>query len=231
MSKIVVEQNNRTGEVSLWQGTDHHSVADRNGVSLADYIHAMYGLIRQAGAQNVLLIGGGGGTLATMLDRVGVRVTMVDINPAAFEIARQYFHLPDAVACHVGDGAAFLRRTATRFDAIALDAYSGGEVPPQFLKPNFFALARSRLTRGGILLANVIAANDADRFADRVAELMLTAWREVRILDCDGYDDRNVVVIGGAVTRLTPPRLTMVPERSVRVIARALAEMEFRPLR
>src|ERR1700761_7441667 len=91
---LVIEQNNATGKVSLWQAGDNHSVADARGVSLADYIHAMYGLIRQAKARRVLLIGGGGGTLATMLHRVGIAVTVVDVDPAAFEIARRYFHMP-----------------------------------------------------------------------------------------------------------------------------------------
>lgn len=53
--------------------------ADRNGVSLASYIHAIYDLILQARAQTVLMIGCGGGTLGTMLARTGRNVTIVDV--------------------------------------------------------------------------------------------------------------------------------------------------------
>src|ERR1700742_3547492 len=98
-----IEQNNATGGISYWQGCDHQSLADRNGISLADYIHAMYGFIRQAKARHVLLIGCGGGTLATMLHRARVRVTMVDNDPASFAIACTYFALPGGIACHVSD--------------------------------------------------------------------------------------------------------------------------------
>ena len=59
---FVIEQNNATGGVSYWQRNDNQSVADKNGISLADYIHAMYGFLRQAKAQRVLMIGCGGGT-------------------------------------------------------------------------------------------------------------------------------------------------------------------------
>jgi spermidine synthase len=225
----VIEQNNATGSVSFWQGPDHHSVADRRGVSLADYIHAMYGLMRQAGSTEVLLIGGGGGTLGTMLDRVGVRVTMVDINPAAFEIARRYFNLAPRVECHVADGVEFLKDHRKRYDAIALDAYSGGAMPRVFTRASFFALAKARMRPGrSLFLANVIAADDEDRRPDRLARQMRTAWRDVSLLDCDGYEDRNVVVLAGALDGLKPPRLTMRPERCVRSIANSLAEMEFR---
>ena len=45
---FVIEQNNATGAVSYWQGGAQQSESDADGVSLAEYNHAMYGLIRQA---------------------------------------------------------------------------------------------------------------------------------------------------------------------------------------
>lgn len=228
----VVEQNNATGRVSYWQGCDNQSLADRNGISLADYIHAMYGFIRQAKARHVLLIGCGGGTLATMLQRARVRVTMVDNDPASFAIARTYFALPDSVDCRAADGIWFLRRRTTRYDAIVLDAYCGGLIPKPFLRPGFFALARARLKRGGILLANITARDDADRLPDRIARTMQSAFGDtVKLHDADGYLDRNVVAVAGATRDLKPPRLMMKPARRAKSIARSLRELDFRPLR
>ena len=60
-------RDDTTGKVSYWQGEYHQSAADRTGVSAADYIHAMYFFLMQAGVRDVLMIGCGGGTLATML--------------------------------------------------------------------------------------------------------------------------------------------------------------------
>src|ERR1700749_1188292 len=105
----VIVQDNRTGKVSYWQKEYHQSAADSAGVSTADYIHAMYYFLPQAKSRDVLMIGCGGGTLATMLHRSGVAVTVVDIHKLSFDIAREYYHLPAAVPCHVADGIAYLK--------------------------------------------------------------------------------------------------------------------------
>ena len=65
-------RDDATGKVSYWQSEYHQSAADRTGVSTADYIHAMYFFLMQAGVRDVLMIGCGGGTLATMLARSNV---------------------------------------------------------------------------------------------------------------------------------------------------------------
>ena len=158
--EIVLVEDNRTGGISYWQAGDHQSVADRNGVSLAEYIHALFGLLVQKRPRHVLMIGGAGGTLATMLTRRGIRVTLVDINPMAFDIARLYFHMPAEVDCQVGDGAAFLRRNTARYDAIVLDAFHEVKIPRHFLKTAFFRLVRMRLKPGGIFLINITVLDD-----------------------------------------------------------------------
>ncbi|HEY4943581.1 MAG TPA: fused MFS/spermidine synthase [Rhizomicrobium sp.] len=227
-----IEQNNATGGISYWQDNANQSEADADGVSLADYIHAMYFFLRQAKAKDVLMIGCGGGTLATMLRRAGVKVTIVDIDAASFDIARRYFHMPADVEAHVADGKAFLRRTSRRFDAIVLDAYDGGAIPRQFLKPAFFALAKSRLRpRGSLFLVNIIVADDDDPTPDRIARLMKKTWARVRLLDSDGWLDRNAVAAAGAVGRLTRPKLLMPPRRGARKFARDLRTLKFRKLR
>jgi hypothetical protein len=77
---IVIEQEMRTGAVSYWQGDYYQSRADKNGVSLLNYIHALFGLVRQKKSQSVLMIGCGGGSLATMLARAAAMSFAVDLN-------------------------------------------------------------------------------------------------------------------------------------------------------
>lgn len=229
---FVIEQNNATGGVSYWQKNDNQSVADKNGISLADYIHAMYGFLRQARAQRVLMIGCGGGTLATMLHRAGVHVTLIDIDALSFAIAALYFHLPEEIERHVGDGVRFLRHDRRRYDAIVLDAYVDTRIPRQFLTPSFFRLAKSRLrARGAIFLINILTASDEDRTPDRIARLMRRSWRQVRLLDADGWEDRNAVGVAGAVDKLRRPRLLLRPERCASKVAAGLRAFEFRALR
>jgi spermidine synthase len=181
--EIVIEQDNRAGQVTYWLDRGPQSLADRKGVSLAPYIHALYGFLRQAGAKNILLIGCGGGTLATMLARSRAAITMLDVDPLSFALARRYFHLPKSIACHVTDGAAFLRAGDGRYDAIVLDAWGDGGVPRHLLRAAFFRLAKSRMSRRGIFLTNMIAADDDDKAPDRVAWRLKRVFASVKLCD------------------------------------------------
>ncbi|MBU6298674.1 MAG: fused MFS/spermidine synthase [Alphaproteobacteria bacterium] len=229
---FVIEQNNSNGGISFWERSDNQSVADRHGVSLVDYIHAMYGFLRQAKCRHVLMIGCGGGTLATMLRHADVKVTIADIDGRNFEIARTYFHMPDDVECHVADGRDFLRRDARRYDAIVLDAYADNVMPKHFLTHAFFELVKARLRpRNAMLLVNLMAAGDEDRSPDRVARLLKKTWSQARLLDSEGCVGRNVVAVAGAVRKLKRPKLAVRPCSSAEKIANEIKAMDFRPLR
>jgi spermidine synthase len=228
---FVIEYNNATGNVSFWEKDDNHSVADKNGVSTADYIHAMYSFLRQAKSKHVLMIGCGGGTLATMLRRVGVKVTIVDIDARNYDIAHQYFHMPDDVECHVDDGEAFLKKDERRFDAIVLDAYADNDIPRHFKKQRFFNLMKARLKpRGGFVVVNLILSSVTDKSGDRFMRLMNRSFTTVRLLDIPDYESRNAVGLAGAVKTLKRPRLLMRPARGAKALAKELAEMDFRPI-
>jgi len=58
------------------------------------------------------MIACGGGTLGTMLARAGRRVSIVEVDPVSFTLAKRYFGLPPNVACHVDDGLALVLRQA-----------------------------------------------------------------------------------------------------------------------
>ena len=225
-------QDSRTGRVSYWQKEYHQSAADRHGVSTADYIHAMYFFLMQARARDVLMIGCGGGTLATMLARSGATVTVVDLHKFSFDIARKYFHLPEAVACHVADGVQWLKDTRHRFDAIILDAFGDGGMPAPFMQPAFFKLAHDRLKRrNALFLMNVIVDDDDDSTPDDLVRRMRKTWTGVRLLDTDGWVDRNAVIVAGAVRDLKKPRILMPPQPGGTKLARQLAILDFRALR
>src|SRR5206468_4045870 len=149
-----------------------------------------FGLLTQVKAGLVLMIGGAGCTLATMLARAGCQITILDVNPVSFDVARRHFGLPHSVVCHPSDGEEFLRRDTGLYDAIVLDAFHGDDIPPHLQSREFFALARRHLAPAGVMLANVLVANDSDPSAARIAESMKSVWSEVRLLDAAGIADR-----------------------------------------
>jgi len=229
--EIAVVQDNRSGRLSYWQARDHHSVADNFGVSLAPYVHALFGLIRQKHPRRVLIIGCGGGSLATMLSREGVGVTLLDVDPRSFAIARRYFHMPASVECHLADGARFLRRNSARYDAIVVDAFVEGRIPGHFLTPNFLGLAKARLRRSGIVLVNMVIRGDEDPLFATMAKAMAPVWRYSRLLDVKSFSNRNVIAVAGAVRDLKAPRLRIKPAIGMRSLSKSLARFFFRPLR
>ncbi|HKY18960.1 MAG TPA: fused MFS/spermidine synthase [Rhizomicrobium sp.] len=228
----VIVQDNRTGKVSYWQKEYHQSASDRCGVSTADYIHAMYFFLRQAKCKDVLMIGCGGGTLATMLHAKGVKVTIVDIHKLSFDIARDYFHLPADIPCHVADGIAYLKKHRRRHDAIVLDAFGEGGMPEKFMTPAFFRLAKSRLkARNCLFLMNVIVADDDDTTPDDLVRILRAQWSKVRLLDTDGWVDRNAVIAAGAVAKLKKPHVLMPPGTGAAKLKRELAVLNWRAIR
>ncbi len=224
---IKVRRDERTGALMYQQRGGNQSAVDAGGVSLDTYIHALFGLTMQTGACNVLMIGCAGGTLATMLQRVGLQVTAVDIDNASFTLARQHFGMPRAVRCHVGDGLAFMQRTRAKFDVVIVDAFIGEKVPPQFTGDAFCAAAKRCLSKTGAIFVNVCLDGRADRTADAIALTLKRNGWPTRLLDEPG-PQRNAIVLAGRVRALTRPKFLMRPQVRPGYIIRALKAMRYR---
>lgn len=130
---------------------------DRNGVSVSGYVHAMELLLGSAGS--VLMIGGGGGGLATMLARAGKRVTVVDIEPAAEDLARRYFWPGPNVHWVTADALSFARAGRTTFDAVVVDACDGTGIVRPFNEADTLAWLLDQTSPAGALVVN-LARND-----------------------------------------------------------------------
>lgn len=226
--EIVVSRDSATGAVRYDQGQIHQSEADAGGISLVAYIHAIFDLLLQAGCREVLMIGCGGGTLATMLHGAGVKVTIADIDSWAFRLARQYFRLPADVSCHAMDGAAFLQSSMLRYDGIVLDAYAGNRLPQQFVTPAFLQLVRDRLAPpAGVFIANIHVLDDSDPAAAHYAGQAAAVLPDCRLLDVPGKRNRNALVLAGGVAGLTAPSLRISPAHGATEIAADLAALKF----
>ena len=174
------------------------------------------------------MIGCGGGTLATMLHRAGVKITITDIDSWSFRLARQYFQLPADVACHAVDGAAFLSASDHCYDGIVLDAYAANRLPPHFATPEFLKMARDRLGEGaGVFVANIHLLDDNDPAADRYGELMSGAWPEILLLDTPGEKNRNALVMAGSVAGFVRPMLRVPPAIGAAEISQELHRLAF----
>lgn len=220
---IRIVRSRDDGTLSYMQGNSFHSQARPDGTSTCAYVHVMYSLIRQSQAQRILIIGCAGGTLATMLYRLGCDITMVDINPLAFTLARKYFKLPDELDCRIEDGLAYLQGTDRVFDAVAIDAFtSDGTVPAKFSTQSCFQTVKSVLSPAGIVVENVIVTGDCDPRADHIAREMQAAGFEASLFDWPRRTYRNVLVAGNVAddVRVSVQRKPVFVKDEMRGISR-----------
>ena len=108
---------------------------------------------------SILEIGFGGGRTASYLHEQikGAAITSVELDPVVLELAKKYFGItPEKnLNVSVADGRIYLQRNKGPWDVIMVDAYRGPFVPFHLLTKEFFALAKSRLAPGGVMVQNI----------------------------------------------------------------------------
>ncbi len=229
VGEIVVRKRIQTGVFVYEQGDCCQSEADEQGISLSSYVHALFSLLWQKRSQRVLMIGCGGGTLATLLVRSGAQVTVVDNNPNTFHLAHDYFQMPAQVKCVVADGADYLKDCREFYDAIVLDAYNGSQIPGHLRSLRFLKLVQGRLRRSeGVFFANVYLLHDFDLTADRMIHAAGMIWPEVALLDVLGHSSRNSIALAGAISNLELPTLIVPPSSQNITIQFELSLLKFR---
>lgn len=168
------------------------SQATCQGDTPFQYIRLMLGILHQA--NNVLLLGCGGGTLATQLIRAGKSVHIVDRNPLSFQIAQRYFGMPENIPHTTADFISFLRETSDTYDAIAIDVSGPGFAINRTFDNVSCDLIRSRLATAGRIAMNTTAESDIDPWPDRIAARLAgnshTSW----LFDHPGEGEHNVII-------------------------------------
>ena len=67
--------------------------------------------------------------------------------------------------------------------------------------------------------------------SETVCWALRNVWRKVRLLDSDGFVDRNAIAMAGVVEDLKRPRLRMKPKTGARTLRKELSRLVFRALR
>lgn len=129
--------------------------------------------------ERVLMIGGAGFAYPKQLlaDHPGVKLDVVEIDPAMVALARDHFFLDrleqrlaaegrgDDLRIFVEDGATFLQdggRGFDGYDVIINDAFVGRDAVAFFASDAGIAAAKARLRPGGLLMANCVVEFTSD---------------------------------------------------------------------
>ncbi len=201
--RLLARYQGRNGEIEIvecsWDGTRiyfeegvRQSQATADGESVFTYVKLMDELLSRS--TNILVLGCGGGNLATRLVRLGKRLTIVDNNPISFVIAQEYFALPDDITCMVSDFRNFIYQDDALYDAIAIDVGGPGFQFNDAFDSDTCDAIRAHLTPGGRIVMNVMVANDIDPTPDRIAARLAGDSLRVWIIDEQGIEDRNAII-------------------------------------
>ncbi len=175
---------------------------------------------------HVLMIGGAGFAYPKQLlvNHPGIKLDVVEIDPAMVELAREHFFLDRLEAqlveegragdlrIFVEDGARFLdgeadggsashsetsRQNADRdtsYDAIIIDAFVGRDAVPFFASDEGIAAAKRRLASGGLLMANCVVEYTGDAMYRLFAQVERLRERFANAYVIDASDEE----FGGA---------------------------------
>ncbi len=159
------------------------------------YTRAMtLGLLWQPQPRSIYLAGLGGGRLALVLYHAlpDAAIYAAEIDPTIVAVARRYFGLPDdpRLTVAIEDGRVYLEQQADPHDLIMIDVFlDNGYTPYRLATQEFYALCRSRLRPGGVVVVNLLAGDPF--LTDKVKTVMAVfpqVWRFT-------LDDENTVIL------------------------------------
>lgn len=132
------------------------AVSLKDGTSRLEYSTLFKKNLELLGSQprTALVLGLGGGVLASELSRAGVKVTAVELDDRIVDVAKKYFNLEPRVNVIQDDARHALNRLNEKFDLIVLDLFHAEVTPTHVLSLESFEKMHSVLSQNGKLLIN-----------------------------------------------------------------------------
>lgn len=195
--EIRILEERSTGMRTYCEGGVYQSEVRAGGETGIDYVRLMADLI--AGSGNVLLIGCGGGSLGGMLHRRGSSVTVIDVNPLSFQLARTFFWMPSGIECVTVDMRDFVRRETRTFDGMGIDVGGPRFSYEKVLDPETVANIRRLLCAGGRITVNISCEAKDDPIPGRIADIFAAEGLEVWFFKEDvKLEELNSVILASA---------------------------------
>ena len=176
-------------------------------IPVLEYTAMMFvGFVHRPDTKTAALIGLGGGYIPSIFGKYlpEVELDVVEVDPKVVELARKYFGFKtsEKVGLTIADGRQFLKRTPKRYDQIWLDAFNSDYVPVHMTTREFFLAAKSRLTEGGILVANV---HNNTKLFDAQVLTFRSVFKSVHVYT--GTEGGNSIIVAAGESVTKPDRI------------------------
>ncbi|KAJ2492055.1 hypothetical protein IWW37_001769 [Coemansia sp. RSA 2050] len=132
--------------------------------------------------ERALIIGLGIGVAARSLHEQGVKVDVVELDPAVYRAAVDFFSLPqDLHGVYLQDGRRFIDDAAdASYDFIIHDVFTGGSVPAALFSLSAVAQLNRILAPRGVLAMNYVGTLSDTRTLHHIAHTLRSAFAHVR---------------------------------------------------
>jgi spermidine synthase len=158
----VVEQPSGERWLQLNEGVATHSLYVPGSYLTGNYWDEFLVLpfaVRRVPPTSIAILGDAAGTTARAYGHYFPNTTLdaVELDGQLTEIGRRFFALGERAQLHTitADARPWLASVSRHYDAIFLDAYRQPYIPFYLATREFFALMRSHLRRGGVVVVNV----------------------------------------------------------------------------
>lgn len=122
-------------------------------VSAWTYIHQISMIASFKRGGDALLLGMGGGTIASELQKLDCSLDAVDIDERMFDYAKKYFYFkPTKTKIFVDDARHFLRKSVKKYDVIILDLLNGESQPTNVFTYEGVRELKRNLNNNGICI-------------------------------------------------------------------------------
>jgi spermidine synthase len=128
-------------------------------------------------AKTALIIGLGGGHIATGLERQGIKTDAIEIDPAVAEAADAYFGYRPSGELIVGDARYEIHQLKKKYDLIVHDCFTGGSEPAHLMSLESLQELKARLNPDGVLAINFVGFTQGDK--QLPAQLVYRTLQEV----------------------------------------------------
>jgi len=160
-------------------------------------------------AKRILMLGLGGGTVASILSKKlpEAQIVSVEFDPIMIDIAKKYFGLDSIKNLRVIEADALrvvvepeeFDLTPSSFDALFVDIFIGDQYPDLGKTGNFIAAIKRLVSPGGLIVFNRIYTEehqeDVNNFVNQVEEFLGDTKSEV----VAGYTNSDNILVYGRV--------------------------------
>jgi len=145
----------------LVNGTAQSAMDPKTGLSDSEYDRSLEWLLAlRPSASRVLGLGLGAGLLPTALERDGLTVDVVEIDPEMVAAAKKWFGYAPKGRVTIGDARVTLENGGGPWDLMVLDAFGAESPPAHLFTREAFEKMREALVPGGVLAVNLVTAVD-----------------------------------------------------------------------